>query len=367
MPGLDPFQVHDARVKIVTYFAGNAMQRFCLAYADRDHRTALFHRRQLSSKGKQTSCAALYGRGRSLMELRQLETFAEIARAGSFTQAAENLSLTQPAVTRQIGALERELKVRLFDRLGRRVTLTSAGQVLEEYARRIIGTAADAQRAVADVAAGASGRLAVGASTTAATYLLPPALGRFRDQHPAVDLSVLTGPSTRISEMVLANAVDLGIVMDLDETPGLYFVPLADYRTVIVTYPDHPLAVASPAHPTDGVEMAALADRELILMQPGATLRGLVEDLLAGARVSGRVSMELDSVEAIKRMVRARLGISILPEVAVASEVEAGALAALPIREMTSSSQKVSAVYRNDKYLSAALKAFVEVLKEEMA
>src|SRR5215813_13325179 len=113
------------------------------------------------------------------MELHQLEAFEAIVAHRNFTRAAEALHLTQPAITRQIASLERELRTRLFDRLGRTVQMTAAGEALHRYAAQIVRLSQEAQHAVADIEAGTAGRLAVGASNTLATYVLPPLLRRF--------------------------------------------------------------------------------------------------------------------------------------------------------------------------------------------
>src|SRR4051794_25233141 len=115
------------------------------------------------------------------MELRQLRTFVRVAALGSFSRAAEELMLTQPAVTRQIAALERECRTRLLERLGRRVELTPAGEMLHRYAAQMLRLEDEAARAVSDVAAGVAGRLALGASSTTAAYVLPPLLRRYRE------------------------------------------------------------------------------------------------------------------------------------------------------------------------------------------
>src|SRR5262245_17635114 len=135
------------------------------------------------------------------MELRQLQVFARIAALGSITRAAEELYLTQPAVSRSLSALERELGTRLFDRLARRVVLTAAGHALLSYAEQMLQMAEGAARAVADVRSGDAGRLRLAASSTAATYVLPQVIGRFRDAHPNVELTVLTGGSADVAEM----------------------------------------------------------------------------------------------------------------------------------------------------------------------
>jgi DNA-binding transcriptional LysR family regulator len=296
------------------------------------------------------------------LELRQLETFVRIASTKNFTKAANDLSLTQPAVTRQIAALEKELHTRLLDRMGRHVELTSSGIALHSYAVQMLRLADDARRSVHDVTLGSSGQLSVGASSTAATYLLPPMLRRFREEHSGVELSVHTGSSAQATEMVSEGSVDMSVVMDFRPQRGIHAVVLANYANVLVTYPDHPLA-----QNTARVAVSDLSTSSIILMQQGTRLRLQVDRLFNEAQVAPRISMELDNVEAIKKMIEARLGVSILPYLAVTTEVTAGSLRAITLRNAPAAQQVIAAVYREDKYQSASLKAFVELLKEELS
>jgi DNA-binding transcriptional LysR family regulator len=302
------------------------------------------------------------------LELRQLETFARVAQLQSFTRAAEELALTQPAVTRQIAALERELHTRLLERMGRRVQVTAAGEALYAYAVQMLRLEQEAERAVADVVLGMAGRLAVGASSTTATYLLPPLLRRFREAYPGVELSVHTGVSAQVAERVLANEVDVGVVTGLREPSGLVEIPLAEFATGVVVYPEHPLAgrARSSGAAESGVGAAELAGSSLILMEEGTNLRTYVDRLLSAAGVEERVTMELDNVEAIKKMIEARLGISLLPLLSVGAEVEAGRLVALPLADVPGAHRRIVAIHRPDKYLSAALSAFLALLKSEL-
>ncbi len=280
-----------------------------------------------------------------------------VARQAGFTRAAEELSLTQPAVTRQIAALEGELRTRLLERMGRRVQLTATGEALYRYAVEILRLAGEAERAVADVAAGVGGRLAVGANSTTATYILPPLLRRFRERHAGVELSVHTGVSARVVEMVVANEVDIGLVTGFADQPGLVALPLAEYATGVVVYPEHPFAQRGGPVPT-----ADLQGSPLILMEEGTNLRAYVDRLLSSAGVAEQTTMELDNVEAIKKMIEARLGISLLPLVSVEAEVAAGRLIALPLADVPTAQRRIAAIHRQDKYLSSALKAFLSLL-----
>lgn len=299
------------------------------------------------------------------VELHQLSAFVAVAQARSFTRAAERLYLTQPAVTRAIAALEAELRTRLFDRLGRTVHLTPSGEALLRYAERVLQLTDEARAAVADIESGAAGRLSVGASSTLATYLLPGLLAKFREAHPAVDLAIHTGISARVRERVRNGTADVGLVTtgsgeeDAHNDTAMTVIPLADLATCVVLPPTHPLA-ANPA-----IEPSALlsGDLPLLLMEPGTNLRGYAETTLAGTLPPP--AMELDSVEAIKRMIAAGLGVSLLPEIAVRAEVAGGTLVALPLAG-AHPGRHIELVYRRDKYLSAALRRFVALLQAEV-
>lgn len=297
------------------------------------------------------------------MELHQLETFEAVVLHGSFTRAADALHLTQPAVTRQVAALETEMKTRLFDRLGRTVRLTVSGEALHRYAEPMLRLAREAREAVADIGSGKTGRIAVGASNTLATYVLPPLLRRFREAHGQVEMAITTGVSARIVEEVLSGEVDVGLVTGSGDEASLHealtVVPLAEYATCVVVPPTHPLAGQG------SIRAAELAGSPLILMETGTNLRTYVDRLLSAAGVEEQVAMELDNVEAIKRMIEADLGVSLLPQVAVATEVAAGRLAALSLADVPRAHRRIVLVYRRDKYLPAALRAFLTLLQTE--
>lgn len=292
------------------------------------------------------------------MQIHELEAFEAVAANRSFTRAAEALYVTQPAVTRQIASLERALKTRLFDRLGKVVQLTTAGEALHRYAAEILRLTHEAESAVCDVVAGLAGKLSVGANSTTATYLLPPLLSRFRELHPGVELAVHTGASAQVVDMVSANEVDVGVVTGYSHQEGLLDTPLTQYLTVVVVFPGHPLSLIGQS-----VFAGQLAGSPLILMEEGTNLRRYVDRLLSAAGVEERVTMELDNVEAIKKMIEAGLGISLLPLISVEAEVAAGRLVALPLADVPNAQRRITAIYRQDKYLTASLKSFLHLLE----
>ncbi|MCX6367129.1 MAG: LysR family transcriptional regulator [Armatimonadetes bacterium] len=297
------------------------------------------------------------------MELRQLEAFVTVARRTSFTRAAGELHLTQPAVTRQIAALEAELGALLFDRLGKSIQLTGAGETLLGYAEHILRLTDEAQDALEELAAGRVGRIAIGAASTLATYVLPPLLTQFRQEHPGIELSLRTGLSARVRELVLSGVVDIGLVTTEGEPAEqegvLVSESLGIYETVLAVPPGHKLATQATATVTE------LTGEPLLAMTAGTNLRTYAEHVLADAGVAASVTMELDSVEAIKRMVEAGLGVSLLPRVAIATEVAAGRLVALTLTGIPLPERHIVVLRRRDKHQTAPLLAFIQATSNQ--
>ena len=312
------------------------------------------------------------------MELSQIETFLAVARTQSFTRAAESLFLTQPAVTRQIAALEEDLKTRLFDRLGRGTRLTASGTAFLEYAERVIELTNEARVAMREMEAGIGGRLQVGASSTLATYVLPPLLKAFREEYPNIEIAIHTGVSARIREMVRQGSVEIGFVTSETNSTRdrvswhqdgenkkdfpLLYEPLKGFTTCVVVPPMHPLLLQSSL-PQLPISLATLSHWPLVLMEPGTNLRAYSDRLLAEEGSVPQIAMELDNVEAIKRMIEAGLGISLLPEVAVQAEVESGRLVALPLAGESERGRQMALLFRKEAYQTTALKNFISLVR----
>ncbi len=298
------------------------------------------------------------------MELRELEAFVTVAQQRNFTRAADKLSLTQPAVTRQVASLERELGTRLLDRMGRTVEVTEAGRALMEYATDILRKVDESKQAVSEISHGSHGRLSIGASSTAATYILPGLLYEFSEKHPNVQVSLQTGPSGRVAELIAGNSVDLGVVMDRISAPQLANVELGKYKLAAVVYQGHSLA-RSPGGTVLAVHPRELSDVPLIVMQSGATLRRHVEQIFRESDARLSVLMETDNVETIKKMVQARVGVSIVPQIAL--EGAASGLVVRPLTGVPSILQPISAVHRTNKYVTTAMKQFLSLLQTRLA
>jgi LysR family transcriptional regulator, cyn operon transcriptional activator len=289
------------------------------------------------------------------MELFQLRSFLRVAEEGSITRAADALFVTQPAVTQQIRSLERELGVPLFDRTGRGVRLTEAGHALRDYARRGLAILDESRGVISDLAAGASGRLAIGAGATTSITHLPGWLRAFGRKFAAVDVVVHTGRSREIAALVLGREIDLGIVTSPMEHPDLQTGRLFDEEIVLVAPPGHEFAGRPVSH-------GELAGAPLILFPRESGFRTYLDRALADAGISPMVKMETDSVEAIRSFVQVGLGLSFLPEPAVRANIASGTLVRVALADLPPLARTTSVINRTDRYLTAAARGFLAVI-----
>ncbi len=245
-----------------------------------------------------------------------LRALAEVVAQGSFTRAAKRLNLAQPTISLQIRELELRLGVRLVDRMGKRAFATAAGRELIEHAERL---AREGERLLAAMRRhrdGWLGQVRIGSSTTALIYHLPPVLARLRKEHPNIELVVTTGTTTGVVERMLRNEIDLGVVSLPINERVLDLVPLMT-EPMVAIFSDRTEGLPSKVTPQ------YLLQHTLILEYSRAHVRALIMGWLAGDGAEVRPAMELDNLEAVRRMVAAGLGASIVPA-AVVSEPHAG-------------------------------------------
>jgi DNA-binding transcriptional LysR family regulator len=245
-----------------------------------------------------------------------LRALAEVVAQGSFTRAAKRLNLAQPTISLQIRELEMRLGVRLVDRMGKRAFATAAGRELIEHAERL---AREGERLLAAMRRhrdGWLGQVRIGSSTTALIYHLPPVLARLRKEHPNIELVVTTGTTTGVVERMLRNEIDLGVVSLPINERVLDLVPLMT-EPMVAIFSDRTEGLPSKVTPQ------YLLQHTLILEYARAHVRALIMGWLAGDGAEVRPAMELDNLEAVRRMVAAGLGASIVPA-AVVSEPHAG-------------------------------------------
>lgn len=293
------------------------------------------------------------------MELAQLEAFLQVAHHRSFSRAAEALFLTQPSVTARIQSLEREIGERLFERTGRSVILTDAGRAFMPHAQRALTAVQEGTDAIDAVRHGDVGSIRIGASSTIATYVLPPVFQRFRSERPRVHIHLSTGSTEEIIEKLLAGEIHVAITR-LTQHPEVESIHLFNDDLALVAPPDHPLS-------KKGRVTVAEAGREpFLFFERSSTYHGLIYSMFLRAGIVPESPMELDSMETTKHMVEAGLGIAILPLASVEREIGQGTLVRVDIRDMEQPAQREVGVHiLRNRALARPLRDFLKLLANE--
>lgn len=293
---------------------------------------------------------------------RRLQVFHAVAKHLSFTKAAEALFMTQPAVTFQIKQLEEHFNTRLFERGHGRIGLTPAGQLVLEYAERILALSTELDTRVKEMTGEVSGPLLVGASTTIAEFLLPQVLGEFKSRHPKVQPRLVVANSETVESRVAEHTLDIGFI----EAPSHLAGVVTD-----VCCEDELQAVCAPSHPLARLKSAGakqLAQYPYISREPGSGTREVTDQYFRKAGVapeSLNVVMELGSPEALKGLVLTGVGFAIMSRAAVVRESRSGDLVRVPLAPRLN--RDLSVVYPKEKFRSRLVNTFVEFAKERLA
>jgi DNA-binding transcriptional LysR family regulator len=287
----------------------------------------------------------------------QIDAFVQVAANSSFSRAAEVLQLTQPSITARIQSLEREVGEELFERGGRGVRLTDAGLAFLPYAERILQTLAEGRDSIDEVRNVQLGSLQLGSALTICTYVLPHILHDFRSRYGGVDVSIRTARSEQVLAMVLSDEVQVGLVRTLSH-PDVETVHLYNDEIVLIVEPGH--AFAESGRTT--VEQAA--GEPIVLFDRGSSYFGLIHGFFRQAGVVPNVAMELDSLEATKRMVEEGLGIALVPLVTIERELEAGTLVKVDIVDAEPLRRPISLIYKRHRKRPRTVQAFIDTLAE---
>src|SRR6266540_2099684 len=292
------------------------------------------------------------------MDLHRLRTFQALSETLHFRHAAERLGITQSAVSQQIASLEKDLGAPLFERIGRRVYLTPAGEVLAREAVKVLSTVSRAREAVLAVSKGNSGRLRVGASTTPGIYLVPEVLGRFRADFPLVELDFRIANSSRIEALAVANEFDLGVCGFRPAHEELFETELGEDRII---------AIAAPAliGKTRRVRPGDLASWPLVAREPGSATRTAVERALASLGVELVPAFELPSPEAIVRAVEAGLGYAFVPVRAATDGIETGRLVEVRVQQLDVR-RALFPLYHRDKQATPPMRKLMDLLRARL-
>ncbi|MSR84788.1 MAG: LysR family transcriptional regulator [Candidatus Latescibacteria bacterium] len=292
------------------------------------------------------------------MDFYQLRSFCEIARQGSFTRAADKLFLTQPALSLQVKALEEELGEALFERVPNRLRLTVAGELLYSHAQVVLARLEMARGEINALRQELRGRLVMATSDTNCTYVLPGVLQAFREQHPQVEIEIRNKMSPEVARLVLDHEVDLGLVTLPVKHRDLVATELFARQDVVICPPGHPLAAKKK------VRLQEVLKYPLLALEQGSTSRRFLEEACRQEQLELHTTMDLGSIEVLKRFVEIGMGLALVPQVAVAVEVEAGRLQTLEVRGLAR--RAVGLVEHRGRRRSPVVAAFVALLKERV-
>jgi DNA-binding transcriptional LysR family regulator len=292
---------------------------------------------------------------------RRLQVFQAVAKRSSFTKAAETLFMTQPAVTFQIKQLEEHFNTRLFDRGHGKISLTAAGEVVLEYADRILALSAELDTRISELTGEVQGLLLIGASMTIAEFMLPRVLGEFKVAYPGVKARLTVANSETIEHGVAAHSLDIGLIEAPSHVPSLSTEECCEDELQVVCAPSHPLAKLKAVTPKQ------LLQHAYISREPGSGTREVTDSYFRDAGLAPEdlnAVMELGSPDAIKGVVETGLGFAIMSKVIVAKEKQLGVLVALPLAPKLT--RTLSLVYPKEKFRSRLVSSFVEFSKGKL-
>jgi DNA-binding transcriptional LysR family regulator len=294
------------------------------------------------------------------MELRQLHTFRTIATLGSFNKAAEALNYAQSTVSEQIRALEADLKVRLFNREGKQVVLTSAGELLLQYTQKMFNLEEEIRTEInnCDVVRGS---LSIRIPETVSSYYLPPIMKKFNNHFPKVGFNITNCAYYGLREELRSGLINLAfLITDSFLEPDLEVFALKKISLVLVTYPANPLASKSEIYFSD------LVNEPVYKPSSDCSYFKMIDNILAEEKKELSKMLLLNSIEAIKRNIIAGTGVAFFPEISVKKELSEGLLVELPLQER-SLELDILMIWLKNKWQPPILKTFINMVKEEFS
>jgi DNA-binding transcriptional LysR family regulator len=263
-----------------------------------------------------------------MLNLHHLRLFTAVVDQGGFTKAAATLNLSQPAISKSLKELEDGLQLSLIDRSARAIRLTEAGRLLYDRARELFGVERVAERELRELRGLKRGVLRVGASTTIATYLLPPVLGRFHLRHPRVRIQASSANTRTILRRLLESKIDLALVEGPVSHPRVAVVPWREDELVVLAPSDHPLLRRATVTADD------LADEQFLVRESGSGTREVTETAFARCGVRLKNTMRVGGTEVMKQAVASGLGLAVVSRAAAADQLALGRIAELRVSDL---------------------------------
>ena len=291
------------------------------------------------------------------MEMTQLEFFLRVIEEGSFSKAADTVGRTQPAVSIAIRRLEEEVGAPLFDRSQKTPTLTEAGEIIHDYAQRIVALRDQAREAVAELRTLKRGRVRVGANESTSLYLLPQVILAFRERHPEVKVEIYRQVSERLPREVLERNVDFAVLASEPVDRDLESFPVLRDELVLILHPEHPLAGRR------SVTVEELGRESFLAHNVRTASRNKVIEVFAEHHTPLNITLELATVETIKRFVQLSVGLAFVPRMCVREELERGSLATVPV-EGLSYHRTLWVTHRRNTTFSRAAAAFLQIMRQ---
>jgi DNA-binding transcriptional LysR family regulator len=290
------------------------------------------------------------------MDLLHLEHFLAVVDEGTFTRAAERMNRTQPAISQSIRRLEEEVGAPLFARDVHEVTLTEAGRVLADYARRLLGMRDDAIRQVSELRTLKAGRLTIAAHESAAVYLLPAPLRNYLQKFPNIKVGIQRSRLAEIPRQVMDREVDVGFVKEEPAFHELHWVEVHSDEMVLVAAPQHPITKRQDLAIRD------LGAEQFVIHHQCAATTDKILQLFEQHATRCRVVAELWSFENVKTFVREEVGMAIVPGITVRQELADGTLVRVPLREL-SMPRRTLMVYRDQGYVSDSASELIKLVR----
>jgi len=296
------------------------------------------------------------------IDFRHLETFSRVAELKSFSKAASDLFLTQPTVSGHILSLEQSLSLRLFDRTGKGIRLTKAGEVFLKYALKILSFRKDLLNALSEFSQGIRGELSLGASTIPGEYLLPKLMGNFKKEHPYFIISIKIADTKEIVQYVLQDSIELGIIGAKLNHPSLHYEKFEEDEIIVVSPSDHPLTHKKR------VTLEEVLNEPWIIREEGSGTQIAVEKALRKKGKSLKqfnVVMEMGSTSSVKEGVKAKLGLAFISGRAAEEELNQGGLSRIDVEGIEPISRQIYIVSHRGRTLSPVGMEFHQFLKRK--